>query len=49
MLSSPHRVYSKEQSEPELYLAAWAKSSGNEVLETAQDDGLIRIYVKRLH
>jgi tRNA 2-thiouridine synthesizing protein A len=27
---------------------AWAKSSGNEILETKQEDGLIRIYVKRL-
>jgi tRNA 2-thiouridine synthesizing protein A len=27
---------------------AWAKSSGNEILETNQEEGLIRIYVKRL-
>ena len=27
---------------------AWAKSSGNEILETKQEEGLIRIYVKRL-
>ncbi len=27
---------------------AWAKTSGNEVLDTAQEEGLIRIFVKRL-
>ena len=27
---------------------AWAKSSGNEILETEQEEGLIRIFVKRL-
>ncbi|MFC1572483.1 sulfurtransferase TusA family protein [Candidatus Eisenbacteria bacterium] len=27
---------------------AWAKSSGNEILETRQEEGLIRIFVKRL-
>jgi tRNA 2-thiouridine synthesizing protein A len=26
---------------------AWAKSSGNEVLETKQETGLIRIFVRR--
>jgi tRNA 2-thiouridine synthesizing protein A len=26
---------------------AWAKTSGQQVLETAQDAGLIRIYVKK--
>ena len=27
---------------------AWAKTTGNEVLDTAQDNGVIRIFVKRL-
>ncbi len=27
---------------------AWAKSSGNEVLDTAQEEGLIKIFVKRV-
>ncbi|MBM3317859.1 MAG: sulfurtransferase TusA family protein [Candidatus Eisenbacteria bacterium] len=27
---------------------AWAKSSGNQVLESQQDGGVIRIFVKRL-
>ena len=27
---------------------AWAKTSGNEIVETRQEDGLIRIFVKRL-
>ena len=27
---------------------AWAKSSGNQVLESKQDGGVIRIFVKRL-
>jgi len=27
---------------------AWARTSGNEILETVQDNGVIRIYVKRL-
>ena len=27
---------------------AWAKTTGNEVLETKQGDGVIQIYVKRL-
>jgi len=27
---------------------AWAKTTGNQVLETKQEPGLIRIYVKRL-
>ena len=27
---------------------AWARTSGNEIVETLQDDGTIRIYVKRL-
>lgn len=27
---------------------AWAKTTGNEVLDTAQDNGMIRIFVKRL-
>lgn len=26
---------------------AWAKTSGNEIVDTVQEDGLIRIYVKR--
>ena len=26
---------------------AWARTSGNEVLETEQENGLIKIYVKR--
>ncbi len=27
---------------------AWAKTTGNEVLETKQGDGIIQIFVKRL-
>lgn len=27
---------------------AWAKTTGNQVLETKQEPGLIKIYVKRL-
>jgi TusA-related sulfurtransferase len=27
---------------------AWAKSSGNEIVETKQEEGLIRIFVKRV-
>ena len=27
---------------------AWARTSGNEILETVQDNGVIKIYVKRL-
>jgi tRNA 2-thiouridine synthesizing protein A len=27
---------------------AWAKTTGNEVLETKQDNGFIQIFVKRL-
>jgi tRNA 2-thiouridine synthesizing protein A len=27
---------------------AWASTTGNEILETQQDDGVIRIFVKRL-
>jgi len=27
---------------------AWAKTTGNEVLETKQDNGVIQIFVKRL-
>lgn len=27
---------------------AWAKTTGNQVVETAQEPGLIKIYVKRL-
>ena len=27
---------------------AWAKTTGNEVLDTAQDNGMIRIFVKRV-
>lgn len=27
---------------------AWAKSSGNQVLESKQDGGVIRIFVKRM-
>lgn len=27
---------------------AWAKTTGNQVIETKQEAGLIRIYVKRL-
>ncbi|MBI5252123.1 MAG: sulfurtransferase TusA family protein [Desulfomonile tiedjei] len=27
---------------------AWAKTTGNEVLETRQGDGIIQIFVKRL-
>lgn len=26
---------------------AWAKTSGNEILKTVQDNGVIKIYVKR--
>ncbi len=26
---------------------AWARTSGNEILETVQDNGLIRFYIKR--
>ena len=26
---------------------AWAKTSGNEILETVQADGLIKFYIKR--
>jgi len=26
---------------------AWAKTSGNEILETVQDDGTIKFYIKR--
>ncbi len=26
---------------------AWAKTSGNEILKTEQDNGLIRFYIKR--
>ena len=26
---------------------AWAKTSGNEILKTEQDDGVIRFYIKR--
>ncbi len=26
---------------------AWAKTSGNEILETVQEDGLIKFYIKR--
>jgi tRNA 2-thiouridine synthesizing protein A len=26
---------------------AWARTSGNEILKTAQDDGIIRFYIKR--
>jgi tRNA 2-thiouridine synthesizing protein A len=26
---------------------AWAKMSGNEIVETSQDNGLIKIYVRR--
>ena len=26
---------------------AWAKTSGNEILETVQDDGVIKFYIKR--
>jgi tRNA 2-thiouridine synthesizing protein A len=26
---------------------AWAKTSGNEILKTAQDNGLIKFYIKR--
>jgi tRNA 2-thiouridine synthesizing protein A len=27
---------------------AWAKTSGNEIVETAQEDGMIKFYVKRV-
>jgi tRNA 2-thiouridine synthesizing protein A len=27
---------------------AWAKSSGNEIVDTQQEEGLIKIFVKRL-
>jgi TusA-related sulfurtransferase len=27
---------------------AWAKTSGNEILESKQEEGLIRIFVKRV-
>jgi len=27
---------------------AWAKTSGNEILESLQEEGLIRIFVKRV-
>lgn len=27
---------------------AWAQTTGNEILETEQEDGVIRIFVKRL-
>ena len=26
---------------------AWARTSGNEILKTNQDDGMIRFYIKR--
>lgn len=26
---------------------AWARTSGNEILDTVQEDGLIRFYIKR--
>ena len=26
---------------------AWARTSGNEILKTVQDDGIIRFYIKR--
>jgi len=26
---------------------AWAKTSGNEILETVQDDGVFKFYIKR--
>ncbi len=26
---------------------AWARTSGNEILETVQDNGLIKFYIKR--
>jgi tRNA 2-thiouridine synthesizing protein A len=26
---------------------AWARTSGNEILKTAQDEGIIRFYIKR--
>lgn len=26
---------------------AWAKTSGNEILDTVQNDGVIKIYIKR--
>lgn len=27
---------------------AWARTSGNEILDTVQDDGIIRFFIKRI-